>query len=130
MKEEEVRLKLIELLRVPISRVVIKSDYIETWTNHIHLGNVPFAITPGTNIVTYDIEKNQVLEKLNWSAVVSNWINEISQCIVDNYDGEYDPMKTTSGLFGILYLRKNSEDVEPIAVHAYYDGVNWNITEK
>ncbi len=126
MDKNEVRTKLIDILKIPISKVVIGNGSIEVWVNQYNIGNVFFNIGPA-QIPIYTANVPEVLMKLRWDLVYTCWKNEIGECIKGVFGNEFNLNETTVTGFRYLLLRKKVDDKNPIRVQALYDGVNWNI---
>lgn len=124
MDKEKVRTKLIELLKIPLTKVDIGHGYVDIWLNQFKLGTVVYDIGPADIPI---FSNTSVKNELRWDLVYSCFRNELGECIKDMFGNEFDLNETIPSGFSFFLLKRNVNDKSPVKIQALFDGINWKI---
>lgn len=116
-------IKISNLLRIPVERIVTLPKYIEIISGNQNVGSLPY--TTVANINTYDTAV-QVLNNFSWNHIYLKNEKEINYLIYEVLKQKEDDIQITIGDFRKLYIKDNEDNLTCVITCSYLNG-NWAI---
>lgn len=119
-------IRIANLLRIPIDKVITFSTYVEIISANQNVGSLPFITV--SNINTYDTS-NTVLSKFRWDYIYSQnqqLINSLIYEFLQKNEDEEDEIEITIGPYRNIYIKDINGDLICGLICSYLDG-EWTI---
>lgn len=112
--------KLIRNLFIPIDNIVNKGDYMEIFSQNVHIGNLPYYNVSG--ILTYDTDIN-IVNNLKWQPIFVQNEEFIKRKVEESFGSD---IQITLGTFRRLYI-KDSDGNIIASVECRFENNEWRI---
>jgi hypothetical protein len=110
------------ILQIPINEAILKSSYVELFSDEMNIGTIPFLEFAGKTFA-YDTNIAN-LNKLRWDLVYKKHEETINKKIKELLNE--DNLLITIGTFRRLYVKKSSGELKCSVTCSYVDK-QWHI---
>lgn len=114
---------IVNLLRIPIDRMIVFDQYVEIISANQNIGSLPFITVAGIN--TYDTSEG-ALSSFRWNYIYETNANQINPLIYNLFQVEEDEIVIVLGLFRNLYVRDRNGNLMGKIICSFTNG-EWNI---